>query len=85
MTDQQTDIPSDDGQLRSIVERLERMEAERQDAADGIKDIYTEAKSNGFDAGVLRKVVARRKRDRDAVAEEDSILDLYENALEGRG
>ena len=49
-------------QLQSIVERIEKLEAEKADIADLIKDIYVEAKANGFDAKILRKVVALRKK-----------------------
>ncbi len=68
-------------QLRSIVERIERLEAEKKTVADDIKEVYSEAKGNGYDTKVLRKVIAIRKRDRDEVAEENAILDLYLQAL----
>lgn len=68
-------------QLRQFIERIERMEAEKADAMEAIKEIYAEAKGNGFDVPVMRKVIARRKRDRDDLAEEAAILDTYEAAL----
>ena len=68
-------------QLRSIVERIERLEEEKKSIADDIKDVYAEAKANGFDAKVLRKVVALRKRDADERAEEEMVLDTYLHAL----
>ncbi|PZR89745.1 MAG: DUF2312 domain-containing protein [Stutzerimonas stutzeri] len=74
------DIETND-QLRSIVERIERLEAEKKTVADDIKEVYSEAKGNGYDTKVLRKVIAIRKRDRDEVAEENAILDLYLQAL----
>ncbi|MCP2080729.1 UNVERIFIED_ORG: uncharacterized protein (UPF0335 family) [Methylorubrum zatmanii] len=68
-------------QLKSIIERIERLEEEKAGIAGDIKDVYAEAKGNGFDSAVLRKIVARRKRDRDEVQEEDAILELYLQAL----
>lgn len=67
--------------LRSIVERIERLNEEKKGLADDVKDIFTEAKSAGFDAKVLRKVLARRKMEREAREEQDHMLDLYERAL----
>jgi len=71
------------GELRAIIERIERLEAEKQDAADGQKEVYAEAKGTGYDTKIIRKVISRRKRDRDDLAEEAAILDMYETALEG--
>lgn len=68
-------------QLKSIIERIERLEEEKAGIAGDIKDVYAEAKGNGFDSAVLRKIVARRKRDRDEVQEEDANLELYLQAL----
>jgi uncharacterized protein (UPF0335 family) len=68
-------------QLKSIVERIERLEEEKQALADDIKEVYAEAKANGFDTKVLRKVIAIRKKDRHEREEEEAILDLYLNAL----
>lgn len=64
-------------QLRAFVERLERLEEEKKSIAGDIKDVYTEAKSNGFDTKVLRKVVSLRKQDRDERIEHEEILALY--------
>lgn len=69
------------GQLKSIVERIERLEEEKKGIGDDIKEVYAEAKSNGFDVKVLRKVISIRKRDRRELEEEESILDLYLEAL----
>ena len=68
------------GQLRSIIERIERLEEEKKAIADDIKEVYAEAKGNGFDAKILRKVVTIRKKDR-AEREEEAMLDLYLGAL----
>lgn len=67
--------------LNSYVTRIERLAEERQERTDDIKEIYAEAKGNGFDVKVLRKVIARRKRDREEVREEDAIIALYEDQL----
>jgi uncharacterized protein (UPF0335 family) len=69
------------GQLRAFVERIERLEEEKKALADDIKDVYAEAKGNGFDTKVIRKVVSIRKQDRDKRLEEETILDLYLAAL----
>lgn len=68
-------------QLRSFVERIERLEEEKKQTSDDIKDVYAEAKGNGFDVKVLRKVLALRKQDANERAEFDAILDLYLGAL----
>ena len=68
-------------QLRSVVERVERLEEEKKAITDDIKDVYAEAKANGFDVKVLRKVVAMRKRNDDERAEEEMVLDTYLHAL----
>lgn len=72
-------VPS--GQLRAIVERIERMLEEKQTISDDINEIYSEAKSNGFDTKVIRKVVAIRKLDANERMEQESILDTYLAAL----
>ena len=68
-------------QLRSFVERIERLEEEKKTIADDIKDVYGEAKARGFDAKVLRKVVAIRKQDENDRLEQEAILDTYLHAL----
>lgn len=68
-------------QLRSIVERIERLEEEKQGIANDIKDVYAEAKANGFDTKVLRKVVSLRKVEAAERQEQEAILDLYLHAL----
>jgi uncharacterized protein (UPF0335 family) len=68
-------------QLKSIVERIERLEEEKKTISDDIKDVYGEAKANGFDTKALRKIIALRKQDRDERAEQEAILDLYKQAL----
>lgn len=75
------DDPVNGDQLKSIVERIERLEEEKKTISDDIKEIYAEAKGNGYDANVLRKVIAIRKRDANERAEEEAILDLYLQAV----
>lgn len=67
--------------LRSIVERIERLEEERKALGADIKDIYTEAKSAGFDPKVLRQLIRERKQDAAEVEERESLLDVYRRAL----
>ena len=68
-------------QLKSIIERIERLDIERQSITGDIKEVYNEAKAGGFHKKVLRRIIALRKRDREEVAEEEAILDLYLSAL----
>jgi uncharacterized protein (UPF0335 family) len=68
-------------ELRAIIERYERLESEKKDIADAQKEVMAEAKGRGYDTKVLRKVIALRKRDKDDLAEEEAILDLYKAAL----
>jgi len=76
--------PVTQSQLLAFIERYERLEAEKKDIADGQKDLMAEASGSGYDVKILRLVIARRKRERDDLAEEAVVLDLYEAALEGR-
>ena len=69
------------GQLKSLVERIEHLEEEKQAIAGDIKEVYGEAKANGFDTKILRKVIAIRKRDHAKREEEDAVLALYLQAL----
>lgn len=69
------------GQLKAFIERVERLEEEKRNIAGDIKDVYAEAKGNGFDVKVLKKVVRIRKQDRAKRQEEDAILDLYLSAI----
>ncbi len=69
------------GQLRSIVERIERLEEEKAATAADIKEVYAEAKGNGFDTKILRKVVRLRKIDRAEREEEEAVMDVYLAAL----
>ena len=68
-------------QLRTIVERVERLEEEKKTIAEDIKEVYTEAKANGFDTKILRKVVSLRKVEAAERQEQEAMLDLYMVAL----
>lgn len=68
-------------QLRSIIERIERLEEEKKTISDDIKDVYAEAKGTGFDTKALRTIVRLRKKDQNERQEEEAILDLYKAAL----
>ena len=68
-------------QLRAVVERIERLEEEKKEIAEQIKEVYAEAKGNGFDVKTLRKIIALRKKKPDERTEEEAMLDLYMQAL----
>lgn len=68
-------------QLKALIERIERLEEEKAGIAGDIKDVYAEAKGNGFDIKVIRKIVGMRKRDHAERQEEEAILELYMQAL----
>ena len=68
-------------QLKAIVERIERLEEEKQALANDIKDVYAEAKGNGFDTKTLRTIIRLRKQDSNERQEAEALLDLYLNAL----
>jgi uncharacterized protein (UPF0335 family) len=69
------------GQLKSVIDRVERLEVEKAEIADQIKEVYAEAKGNGFDVKIVRKVVRLRKISRAARQEEEAITDLYLSAI----
>ena len=68
-------------ELRQFIERFERLEAEKKDISDQQKEVMSEAKSRGYDTKVIRKVIALRKRDKDDIAEEEAVLEMYKEAL----
>lgn len=69
-------------QLRSIVERYESLDEEKKAVAEAQKEVLAEAKGNGYDTAVLRRIIADRKKDPDQLAEEEAILEIYRQALE---
>jgi uncharacterized protein (UPF0335 family) len=70
-----------EGQLKSLVERIERLEEEKRALSGDLKEVYAEAKGHGFDTKILRKVVALRRKDADEREEEDTMVTLYMSAL----
>jgi len=68
-------------QLESIIQRIERLEEEKAALAGDIREVFAEAKGNGFDTKILRQVLKLRKMDKADRQEQDSILELYLNAL----
>jgi len=69
------------GQLRAFIERIERLEEDKQSIADDIKDVYAEMKGAGFDTKAVRSIVRLRKKDQAERQEEEAMLDLYKAAL----
>ncbi|WP_176596632.1 MULTISPECIES: DUF2312 domain-containing protein [Sphingobium] len=68
-------------QLRLFIERIERLEEEKKGIADDIKDVYLEAKANGYDVKTMRSIVRLRKMERNARMEAEALLDTYKSAL----
>ncbi|MBW0159128.1 DUF2312 domain-containing protein [Sedimentimonas flavescens] len=68
-------------ELRQFIEQFESLEAEKKDIAEQQKDIMSEAKARGYDTKVMKKIIAMRKRDKNDLAEEEAILDIYKAAL----
>ena len=81
MTEETQNGPIASDRLRSLVERIERLEQERTLLGTDIKDIYTEAKSAGFDVKVLRQVIRLRKLEPAEAEEQETLLDLYRRTL----
>jgi uncharacterized protein (UPF0335 family) len=68
-------------ELRQFIEQYEHLEAEKKDIAEQQKDVMSEAKARGYDTKVLKKIIAIRKRDKNDLAEEEAIMDIYKAAL----
>ena len=68
-------------QLKSIIERIERLEEEKKAISDDIRDVYAEAKGNGYDVKAMRAVVRMRKEDKDERSEYEAVLETYMHAL----
>ena len=71
------------GRLKSFIERIERLEEDKAAVSNDLKEVYSEAKGEGFDVKILRKVVRIRKADKAKMSEEEAIFDLYMSAVEG--
>lgn len=70
-------------QLRSFIERIERLEEEKKGIAEDIKEVYAQAKATGFDPKIMRKVISLRKMDTADRQEQEALLDVYLHAIEG--
>lgn len=68
-------------QLKQYVNRIERLESDKAEIADNIKQVFDEAKANGFDTKIMKQVLKLKKLDKDSLAEQEAILDLYRAAL----
>ena len=71
------------GKLKSLVERIERLEEDKAAVANDLKEVYAEAKGDGFDTKILRKVVRLRKADTAKRQEEEALIELYITAIGG--
>ena len=71
--------------LKSFIERIERLEEEKKALADDIRDVYSEAKANGFEVKIMRQIVKIRKMDKDELDEQEALLETYLHALGMRG
>jgi uncharacterized protein (UPF0335 family) len=78
-TDTAYNVTADE--LRQFIEQYEHLEAEKKDVTEQQKEIMAEAKARGYDTKVMRKIIALRKRDKDDIAEEEAVLELYKAAL----
>src|SRR4029077_14813981 len=67
--------------LRSFIERIERLEEEKRALSGDIKEVYAEAKGNGFDAKIMRQLIRIRRMDKDDLDEQETLLDVYKRAL----
>jgi len=67
--------------LRSVIERVERLEEERSALAGDIKDIFSEAKSAGFDVATIKNIIRLRKKEPNEIEEQETLLDVYRHAL----
>ena len=74
-------VSINNNRLADIIDRIEALESDKAEIASDIKEVYAEAKSNGFDPKIIRKVVALRRMDRDKRAEEQALIDTYMAAL----
>lgn len=68
-------------EIRAFIERFERLDAEKKDIADAQKEVMAEAKGRGYDTKVIKKIISLRKRDKNDLAEEEAVLELYMAAL----
>lgn len=79
MTQDSNEVTADE--LRQFVERIEHLEQEKKDIAAQMSEVFAEAKGRGYDTRALRAVIALRRKDRDQLAEEEAVLEIYKQAL----
>lgn len=79
VTDETYNVTAEE--LRQFIERYEQLEAEKKDIAEQQKEVMAEAKGRGYDTKVIRKIIGLRKRDKDDIAEEEAVLEMYKAAL----
>jgi len=79
MNDQSYTIAADE--LRQFIERIEQLECEKKDIAEQISEVMSEAKGRGYDGPAIRTILKMRKKDRDALAEAEAIVEMYRAAL----
>jgi uncharacterized protein (UPF0335 family) len=77
-----SDVTVSGGRIRSFVERIENLDAELQELNEQKKEVFAEAKADGFDVKILREIIKLRKQDQDERDEHESLLDLYMRAME---
>ena len=68
-------------QLKQYISKIERLNSDRAEVADDIKQVFDEAKANGFDTKIMKQVIKLKKLDKDSLAEQEAILELYRSAL----
>jgi uncharacterized protein (UPF0335 family) len=69
-------------QLKQYISKIERLNSDRAEVADDIKQVFDEAKANGFDTKIMKQVIKLKKLDKDSLAEQEAILELYRSALD---
>ncbi|MDF0520276.1 DUF2312 domain-containing protein [Bradyrhizobium yuanmingense] len=77
-----SDITIPGGKIRSFVERIENLDSEMQELSEQKKEVFAEAKGEGFDAKILKEIIKLRKEDKNERDERESLLDLYMRAME---
>jgi uncharacterized protein (UPF0335 family) len=80
-----TDIGIPGGRIRSFVERIENLDTEMQELSESKKEVFSEAKGEGFDVKILKEIIKLRKQDKDERDERDTLLDMYMRAMETAG
>ena len=81
MTDNNATYRVTADELRSFIQRIERLDAEKKDLTEQSKEVMSEAKARGYDTKVIRKVIALRKREAHEIAEEEAVMEMYKEAM----